>query len=69
MAIMLTGMGATLAYDELNRVTSATPISGGTEYYGYAADGKRVFRHPASTPDEFTAYGARGVEAGNVFLV
>ena len=29
---MLTGMGATLAYDELNRVTSATPISGGTEY-------------------------------------
>jgi RHS repeat-associated protein len=61
---MTSGAGVSLGYDEANRVVSATPTSGGTEYYGYAPDNKRVYR---LTPvagggwtENWTFYGAQG---------
>ncbi len=44
MGNMVSGAGVTMVYDEANRIGSATPVSGGTEYYGYAPDNKRVYR-------------------------
>jgi RHS repeat-associated protein len=62
---MLTGVGATLTYDETNRMVSATPTSGGTEYYAYAPDNKRIYRLEASgTTELWTLYGARGEKVG-----
>jgi len=61
---MLTGVGATLTYDERNRLASASPVLGGTEYYGYAPDNKRIYRWAASGAEEFTLYGARGERVG-----
>jgi hypothetical protein len=61
---MLTGVGATFTYDEANRIVSATPTSGGTESYGYSPDNKRIFRLPASGPEEFTLYGGFGEKIG-----
>jgi hypothetical protein len=49
---MLTGVGATFTYDEANRVQSATEVSGGTEYFGYAPDNKLVYRNTASGQEE-----------------
>ncbi len=63
---MTSGIGLSLAYDEANRVVSATQGSGGTEYYGYAPDNKRIYRlTPLSPPasgwtEEWTFYGAKG---------
>ena len=48
-------------------MASMTPISGGTEYYGYAADNKRIYRHPAAGTDEFTFYGAKGEKLGTFY--
>jgi len=62
---MLTGMGATLTYDEANRVASATPISGGTEYYGYGPDNRRVYRETATGGEAFTFYGGHGENLGD----
>src|SRR5580658_3617651 len=41
---MTSGAGATFAYDVANRVSSATEVSGGTEYYYYAPGNKRIYR-------------------------
>jgi RHS repeat-associated protein len=57
---MLTGVGATFTYDGRNRMFSATPISGGTEYYAYAPDNKRVYRWAADGTETWTFYGGRG---------
>jgi len=61
---MLTGAGLTLGYDEANRLTSATPTSGGTERYGYAPDNKRVFKRTAAGGESFTFYGGLGEKLG-----
>jgi YD repeat-containing protein len=61
---MTSGSGVTLTYDEANRVASATPLSGGTEYYTYAPDGKRIFEVKADGTEEWTLYGARGEKLG-----
>ena len=62
---MLTGFGLTMTYDEENRVASASPTTGGTEYYGYAPDNKRIYRWNAGTGmEEFTLYGAQGERLG-----
>jgi hypothetical protein len=61
---MTSGAGLTLTYDVANRITSSTPVSGGTEYYGYAADNKRVWRHRTDGGEEWTLYGARGEKLG-----
>jgi RHS repeat-associated protein len=65
---MLTGMGATLTYDEANRVASATPISGGTEYYGYGPDNRRVYRLTATGGEAFTFYGGHGEDLGDYWF-
>ena len=57
---MTTGTGVTLAYDEANRAASATLVSGGTEYYGYAPDNKRIYKLKADGTESWTFYGARG---------
>ncbi len=61
---MTSGAGVSLGYDEANRVVSATPTSGGTEYYGYAPDNKRVYRLTPQTGggwvENWTFYGAQG---------
>ena len=56
-------MGAGLAYDEANRVISAT-IMGHSEYYGYAPDNKRIYRLKASGGEEWTFYESRGEKLG-----
>ncbi len=65
---MLTGVGATFTYDEANRVQSATEVSGGTEYFGYAPDNKLVYRNTASGQEEeffYGAYGEKLLSSGN----
>ena len=62
---MLSGAGAAFTYDEANRATSATVTSGGTEYYGYAPDNKRIYRLKTDgQTEEFTFYGAQGERLG-----
>ncbi len=62
---MMSGAGVTMAYDVANRVRSASPASGGTEYYGYSAENKRVWRLKADgVTEEWTLYGARGERLG-----
>ena len=62
---MTSGAGVTMAYDVANRVKSASPASGGTEYYGYSADNKRVWRLKADgVTEEWTLYGVRGERLG-----
>jgi RHS repeat-associated protein len=67
---MTSGAGATLAYDEANRIVSATETSGGTEYYAYAPDGKRMFRMEADgVTEEWMLWGARGEKLGTFAMV
>jgi RHS repeat-associated protein len=62
---MLTGYGLTMTYDERNRLASASPTSGGTEYYGYAPNNKRIYRwNPSTGTEEWTFYGAKGERIG-----
>jgi RHS repeat-associated protein len=61
---MTSGAGATLAYNVDNRMMWAAEVSGGIEYYQYAADGKRVGRQRSSGIWEFTFYGAYGERLG-----
>ncbi len=57
---MTSGAGATMTYDGANRMTSATEVSGGTEYYGYAPDNKRILRVNPAGQMFITLYGALG---------
>jgi RHS repeat-associated protein len=67
---MTSGAGATLGYDEANRIVSATEYSGGTEYSAYAPDGKRMFRMEADgVTQEWTFWGARGEKLGTFAMV
>jgi RHS repeat-associated protein len=67
---MISGAGATLGYDEANRIVSAAEYSGGTEYYAYAPDGKRMFRMEADgVTQEWTFWGARGEKLGTFAMV
>jgi len=50
---MLTGVGATFTYDERNRLATASPTSGGTAYYGYAPDNKRIYQCTATGTEEW----------------
>ena len=62
---MTSGAGATLVYDVANRISSATEVSGGTEYYYYSPDNKRIYRLKADgITEEWTFYGARGERLG-----
>ena len=46
-------------------MASASPTSGGTEYYGYAPDNKRIYRwNPTTGTEEWILYGARGERIG-----
>jgi RHS repeat-associated protein len=50
-------------------LASASPTSGGTEYYGYAPDNKRIYRwNPTTGTEEWTFYGARGERIGSFAL-
>jgi len=64
---MTSGAGVMPGYDVANRMTSAQLVSGGTEYYGYAPDNKRIYRRkPAGgyNGTEWTFYGAYGEKLG-----
>jgi RHS repeat-associated protein len=61
---MTSGVGATLTYDASNRMLSAAEVSGGTEYYGYSPDNKRMYRLTASGTEEWTFYGGYGEKLG-----
>jgi RHS repeat-associated protein len=61
---MTSGFGATLTYDEANRVASAAETSGGIEYYIYGADNKRIYRMASSGTEYWTFYGAFGEKLG-----
>jgi hypothetical protein len=65
---MTSGLSATFSYDEANRISSAVAISGGAEYYGYAADNKRIYRRQAGGFPEWTFYGIRGEKLGTYSL-
>src|SRR5207245_1580187 len=41
---MTSGAGASLNYDDANRISLAQGVSGGVDYYGYNASNKRVYR-------------------------
>ena len=45
-------------------MVSAAEISGGTEYYGYAADNKRIYRLTSTGKEQMTFYGAQGEKLG-----
>jgi len=68
---MTSGAGATLTYDSMNRVVAATEFSGGTEYYGYAPDNKRIMRLATNGTMEITLYGALGekLQVYNAYLM
>jgi len=66
---MLTGVGATLTYDERNRLATATPMSGGTAYYGYAPDNKRIYQKTATGIEEWCVYDPRGERVGTFSVV
>ena len=61
---MVSGMGASFAYDGGNRLVSAAAVSGGAEYYGYAPDNKRIYTVKPDGSEEWTLFGARGEELG-----
>jgi RHS repeat-associated protein len=63
---LTSGVGASFTYDEANRMSSATLASGGgTEYYFYAPDNKRIYRLKADgVTEEWTFYGAKGERLG-----
>jgi RHS repeat-associated protein len=61
---MISGLGASFAYDGLNRMVSAAEVSGGTEYYGYGPDNKRMYRRKADGTEEWTFYGGSGEKLG-----
>jgi RHS repeat-associated protein len=61
---MTSGAGATIAYDEANRMKTAQEVSGGIEYYVYAADNKQVYRMLPNGNEEFTLYGGFGEKLG-----
>lgn len=65
---MTSGVGATFAYDEANRLASSAPVSGGIEYYGYAPDNKRIYHQFASGAEEWIFYGAYGEMIGKYSL-
>jgi RHS repeat-associated protein len=60
---MTSGAGATLTYDEANRVTTATETSGGEAFYGYDPSNKRIYSN-VSGGEMFTFYGAKGENLG-----
>ena len=61
---MTVGAGATMTYNEDNRMSSAQEASGGIEYYYYTPDGKRFYRQMAYGGTQFTLYGAHGEALG-----
>ncbi len=66
---MTSGSGATLTYDESNRVFSAAETSGGIEYFAYTADNKRFYTYTTSGAEQLTFYGARGENLGVYTIV
>ena len=64
---MTSGAGVMPGYDVANRMTSAQLVSGGTEYYGYAPDNKRIYRNLPGAffrTTDWTFYGAYGEKLG-----
>ena len=61
---MTSGSGATMTYDEANRIFSAAVSGGGIEYYGYTADNKRFYKYTSAAAEQVTFYGARGEKLG-----
>ena len=54
------GAGGSFGYDGRNRIARASPVSGGTEYYGYAPDNRRLYRMMADGTEQWTLYGTDG---------
>jgi RHS repeat-associated protein len=61
---MTNGAGATMTYNEDNRMSSAQEPSGLVEYYYYTPDGKRFCRQMAYGDTQYTLYGVHGEELG-----
>ena len=61
---MTSGSGATMVYDEANRISSAAATGGGIEYYGYSADSKRFYKYTSVGTEQLTFFGARGEKLG-----
>jgi RHS repeat-associated protein len=61
---LLSENGLTMTYDEGNRVASATVSGGGTEYYGYDPENKRMYKMHADGTEEWALYGAKGEKLG-----
>ena len=65
---MTTGVGATFHVRRGEPDGVGGGVSGGKEYYGYAADNKRIYRMTASGAEEWTFYGAQGEKLGVYWL-
>src|SRR5579863_10368676 len=61
---MTLGAGATMTYNEDNRMSMAWESSGGAEYYYYTPDGKRFYRQMANGDTQYMLYGAHGEPLG-----
>jgi RHS repeat-associated protein len=61
---MTVGAGATMAYNEDNRMSSAQESSGSVEYYFYTPDGKRFYRQMSNGDAQYTLYGIHGEALG-----
>jgi len=66
---MTSGVGASFAFDEANRIVYAAETSGGSEQYGYAPDNKRIYRVKTDGSEEWAFYGARGDKLGVYTLI
>ena len=66
---MTSGSGATMIYDEANRIFSAAEISGGIDYYAYTADNKRFYKYTVvERHGAIDVLRGTGREAGRVSL-
>jgi RHS repeat-associated protein len=61
---MTNGAGATMTYNEDNRMSSAQEPSQSMEYYYYTPDGKRFCRQMAGGDTQYTLYGVHGEALG-----
>ncbi len=62
---MTSGAGATLTYDEANRVSTVTETAGGQAFYGYDPSNRRIYQRGSAPGGEtFTFYGAKGENLG-----
>jgi RHS repeat-associated protein len=65
---MTSGAGASITYDEANRLSGVVPAPGGVGYYGYDPSNKRVYERDVNGGETYIFYGAQGEKLGTYTL-